>query len=185
MTGSMFGMVFISAGSTLLVAAGFGHMLQPTGLEAHINSILSRDLQVARYFARAWGILEISLGAVALLTVSLWPTGPWTTGVIIAVSLLYTAFTVQLVWQKNREPNAQCACTGHLTPINNWTVGRSGILAVATFSGSRVFQTEYAYGAWTIFLLVLPGAALALILWHLPAATIVPRTIDSTLARNL
>ena len=168
-----------SAAMALLAAAGVSHAVEPSALTNQLAILRGRPSE-SPAVAQAWGLFEAALGLVGLGYIVVMPHSAIGTSLLFAVGLVYFFLTAILVVQARSKPGSRCACTGrHSTPITNWSIGRSAGLGATSVIAAIVVLSSGFPAPGRLWLTAAQGCAMAVILWHLPAAAFDPRSQNS------
>jgi hypothetical protein len=167
----------------VLAIGGATHLARP----AHLAEALAAGLPRApvphaalRPAALAWGVLELGTAAAAVTGFLLGRPAALVGGGA-AAAVLYAGYTAWLSWLLVTAPGASCGCAGEAVPASGWTAGRAALLGLAAAAGAGLAPAAARpTGPTQAALLALSVGALAVLLWHLPAAVAPPPNREVT-----
>ena len=149
------------AAAATLLAAGAGHLRAPAGLAAAVRA--HGLLPAPALVAAAVAVAETTLGgaaAVALLG------GPGRRPVLAGCAVLLALLAGYAAWVVRRGRGGPCGCSRAPLPMTGWVGVRAGALAALALAGAASAGPT----ATELPVVLLAAAALACLLWQLPAA---------------
>lgn len=162
--------------ATVCIWAGTYHVIDPGSLGTALRQPqLLRELfrpSWARAVARAWGMVEISVGVAACVVM----LGPFPEairfGVLLWLTGMYAGFGVWLAMLRRHVPAAICGCGAYAEQADGLSLTRAVMLGgCSALPMLLILLTDYSLApppySW---LSVLPAATLAILAWILPAA---------------
>jgi hypothetical protein len=159
---------WVAAGT--LLAAGAGHLRSPGVLPAALRAhgLLPAPAAVAAVVTAA----EVGLGGAAVLALL---GGPGPRVALAGCAVLLALLGGYAARVAASGPGAPCGCSRAPLPMTGWVAARAGALAVLALAGA-VAAGSAPPAAAELPVVLLAAAALACLLWQLPAAMHDPAT---------
>jgi hypothetical protein len=97
---------------------------------------------------------------------------------LLGASLVFTSYAVYTatVLRRSGGRAVPCGCSGRDIPLTGWVVGRAAALAALALVATAGAHSIPVFGqpGSQVAMVLLAGTALAVLLWHLPAALVEP-----------
>ncbi|CAN5760246.1 hypothetical protein BH18ACT6_BH18ACT6_11910 [soil metagenome] len=171
---SLFGAAFLLVVAATLVVTGVHHFIKPTVGERSLESVLGLQPTRARLTNAIAGAVELALGTGLLIAIARARFGSAIPLLALSAALLST-YVGYLTLGVSFRSGATCGCGAVANQITGWTVVRAGLLAALALLSMIWFDDLPSLAV----LPILPiGAALAVIVWWLPAAMSTPDSME-------